>query len=244
MKGSKKKGYTFLILFLLLAITGVVYIGNESFQIKNITVKGNDMISEDEIIKRAGITQNLNIFKLDSELTKERIESHPYLEVVSIKPRYPDELIITVKEKRAAAIISHLNSYFFIDEECYIMDIANKLDDIAYPLVQGIQVRNFVMGKKLVTAEEYQVKVLSRVLESMYELGLESQISEIIMDDPDNIELILTDGIRTRIGQATEIDKKLLWLKSPDIEEVCKGLVGGILDLSTPSQPVFYPDES
>ena len=244
MKGSKTKSYMFLILLLLLAITGVVYIGTESFQVKHITVIGNERIPKEDIIKRSGITYNQNILKLNKELAKERIETEPYLEVVSIKPRYPDEVIITLKEKGAAAIIPYLNSYFFIDEECYIMEIANELHDIQYPLVQGVQVRNFVVGKKLIVAEEYQIKVLSRILESIEELELESQISEIMMDDPDNIELILTDGIRTRIGQATEIDKKLLWLKSQEIKEVCKGLVGGILDLSTPSKPVFYPDES
>ena len=64
------------------------------------------------------------------------------------------------------------------------------------------------------------------------------------MGNPDDVELILTEGIRTRIGQAIDIDKKLIWLKSDKLKEVCQGLTGGILDLSAPSKPVFYPDES
>ncbi|MFY9176459.1 MAG: FtsQ-type POTRA domain-containing protein [Caldicoprobacterales bacterium] len=244
MRDKKKKGYMFLIFILLLAVTGVFYLGTESFQIKKITVIGNEIIDEKEIIKRSGISFNQNIFKLDKEIVEERIESVPYLEVVSIRPNYPDEVVITVHERKAAAIIPYLNSYFIIDKDCYIMEIVNEIEEVLYPLVQDMEVRSFVVGKKLVAEEEYQVKVLSKILESIYQLELENQVSEIIISNPDDVQLILTDGIRTRIGQAIEMDKKLIWLKSEKLKEVCKGLTGGILDLSAPSKPVFYPDES
>jgi cell division protein FtsQ len=244
LRDKKKKGYMFLIFILLLAVTGVFYLGTESFQIKKITVIGNEIIDEKEIIKRSGISFNQNIFKLDKEIVEERIESVPYLEVVSIRPNYPDEVVITVHERKAAAIIPYLNSYFIIDKDCYIMEIVNEIEEVLYPLVQDMEVRSFVVGKKLVAEEEYQVKVLSKILESIYQLELENQVSEIIISNPDDVQLILTDGIRTRIGQAIEMDKKLIWLKSEKLKEVCKGLTGGILDLSAPSKPVFYPDES
>ncbi len=243
MKSSKTKKHTFLILLLLLALTGLVYIGIGSLEVREITIVGNERIPKEDIIKRSGISYNQNILKLNRQLIKERIEADPYIEVISITYKYPDKVAISVREKEAIAVIPYLNSFFIIDEDCFIMEIANELNDIQYPLVQGVEVRNFVIGKKLIASEEYQVKVLSRVLECIKELELQSQISEIIMEDPDDVNLILTDGIRARVGQAIEIDKKLLWLKSQDIKEVCKGLVGGILDLSAPSQPVFYTNE-
>jgi len=233
-----------IILVLFVAITGILYLGSETFQVKKITVVGNEKIEKEDIIKRSGISYNQNIFKLDKGLVKERIETTPYLEVVSITPNYPDEVVITVFERKAAAIIPYMNSYFIIDKDCNIMEITDELDDIVYPLVQDMEVRNFIVGKKLVTEEEYQVKVLSRILECIYQLELENHISEIMMGNPDDVELILTEGIRTRIGQAIDIDKKLIWLKSEKLKEVCQGLTGGILDLSAPSKPVFYPDES
>ncbi|NLN40728.1 MAG: FtsQ-type POTRA domain-containing protein [Clostridiales bacterium] len=244
LRGSKKKRYMFLILILFLATIGILYLGTESFQIKKITVVGNEKIKKEDIIKRSGISYKQNILKLDKGLVKERIETIPYLEVMSIKLSYPDEVIITVYERKTVAIIPYLNSYFIIDKDCNIVEITDELDDIGYPLVQDMEIRSFVVGKKLVTEEEYQVKVLSRILESIYQLELENQISEIMMGNPDDIELILTEGIRTRIGQAIEMDKKLIWLKSDKLKEVCQGLTGGILDLSAPSKPVFYPDES
>ena len=185
-----------------------------------------------------------NICKFNKELTKERIESDPYLEVLSIDPKYPDEIVIEVREKKPSAIIPYLNSYFIIDEKCFIMEIINEPENIEYPLVQDLEIRNFTVGGKLSTSEEYQTKVLSRVLEAMDKLELGSLVSEIMMGDPNDVEIILTDGIWVRLGQAIDMDKKMLWLKSDDIKDTITGFSGGILDLSTPSKPVFYSDEN
>ncbi|HZJ57384.1 MAG TPA: FtsQ-type POTRA domain-containing protein [Clostridia bacterium] len=244
MKNPRKKRHTFSVLLLLLAVTGIVYIGTDGFQIREITVVGNNRILEEDIVKRAGIPGNQNIFRLDKGLIKERLETEPYIEVLSIKRQYPYGVTITLREKEAAGIIPYLNSYYVIDRDCYIMEIADSLDNFQYPLIRGIQVRNFVVGKRLIASDEYQLKVLTRILESIEDLELEDQISELIVDNPEDVELILMGGMRTRVGQAIEVDKKLIWLKSQEIQEILGGVAGGILDLSAPSKPVFYSDES
>lgn len=244
MKNSKTKLHMFLILLLLLALTGMVYIGTDSFQVKEITVIGNEKIDKADIVKKSGISHEENILKLDKKLIKDRIQGDPYLEVVSIKTSYPHEVIIEVKEKQAAAIIPYLNSYFTIDKECYILEIAKDIGDIQHPLVQDVPVKSFVVGKKLVAEEQYKLNALMKILESLYSLELDSEISEIIMTDPDDIYLILTDGIQVRLGQALDTEQKLSWLESAEIKDVCRGLVGGILDITAPSRPVFYPEES
>ena len=60
------------------------------------------------------------------------------------------------------------------------MEIADSLDNCQYPLIRGVQISNFLVGKRLIASDEYQLKVLSRILESQ-DLGLEDQISEIIV---------------------------------------------------------------
>ena len=66
---QKKKGLL-LILILLLALTGMVLIGTEIFQIKEITVLGNAKISYNDIVNRSGIIYGDNIFKLDIDLVE------------------------------------------------------------------------------------------------------------------------------------------------------------------------------
>jgi len=64
---QKKKGML-LVLLLLTVITGMVLIGAEIFQIKEITILGNDKIVYNDIIKKSGIIYGDNIFKLDKKL--------------------------------------------------------------------------------------------------------------------------------------------------------------------------------
>lgn len=240
---QKKKGML-LILILLSALTGMVLIGAEIFQIKEITVLGNDKIVYNDIVNRSGIVYGDNIFKLDKELIEKRIEMDPYLDVVSIERKYPDRVIITVREREPAAIIPYLNSYFIIDKEGYILEIKSELGVIEYPIVQGILINSFVVGKRIGVNEEYQLTALQRILDSVYELELQDQISEIRMENIDDIYMVLNTGIQVRIGQALDVKKKLIWLTSEDVQKTINGVLGGVLDVSAASQPVFYPGGS
>lgn len=240
---QKKKGLL-LILILLLALTGMVLIGTEIFQIKEITVLGNAKISYNDIVNRSGIIYGDNIFKLDVDLVEKRIETDPYLDVISIVRKYPDQVVITVREREAAAIIPYLNSYFIIDKEGYILEIKSEPGLIEYPIVQGISISSFVVGKKIAVIEEYQLTALQRILDSVYELGLQDQISDIRLENVDDIYMVLNTGIQVRIGQAIDIEKKLIWLTSEEVQETLDGVLGGVLDVSAASQPVFYPGGS
>lgn len=240
---QKKKGLL-LILILLLALTGMVLIGAEIFQINEITVLGNEKIVYNDIVNRSGIVYGDNIFKLDKELVEKRIEANPYLDVISIVRKYPDQVIITVRERQAAAIIPYLNSYFIIDKEGYILEIKSEQGVIDYPIIQGITISSFVVGKKIAVNEEYQLTALQRILNAVYELELQDQISEIRMENVDDIYIMLNTGIQVRIGQAIDVEKKLIWLKSEDVQKTINGVLGGVLDVSAASQPVFYPGGS
>jgi len=241
MRAQQRKKGILLVLFLLFALTGMVLLSAEIFQIREITVLGNDKIVYNDIVKRTGIEYGDNIFKLDKELIKKRIEMDPYLEVVSINRIYPDQVVIRVKERQVAAIIPYLNSYFIIDNEGYLLEIRNQLDVIEHPMIQGISVSSFVIGKKIGTSDEYQLTVLKRLLEAIHELDLQDQVSEISLENVNDIYLVLSSGIQVRIGHAIDVEKKLIWLKSKEVQEAINGVLGGVLDVSVASHPVFYP---
>ena len=46
MRNPKKRRHAFLVLLLLLGITGIVFIGTDGFQIKEVTIVGNGKISK------------------------------------------------------------------------------------------------------------------------------------------------------------------------------------------------------
>ncbi|MFO7153538.1 MAG: FtsQ-type POTRA domain-containing protein [Caldicoprobacter oshimai] len=242
MGNGRRKGL-FLLLFLLAVLVAMAYIGTEVFQVKKITVIGNQNIKEADIIRIAGIPLGQNIFKIDREQIRERIESNPLLKVLSIDFKYPNEIVINVEERKSVAAIPYLGSYVVIDVEGYVMEIHDNLEDMPYPLVQGLGLRGCTVGKPLSVADSYQMKALSRVLDEVYKQQLEEDISEIIIDDPDDIYIVSRNGTVIRLGQAIEVDKKLKWLRTPNFRQIDSAGVNGILDVSISNQAVFKPLE-
>ncbi|MBM7583303.1 cell division protein FtsQ [Caldicoprobacter guelmensis] len=242
MGNGRKKGL-FLLLFLLVVLVVMVYIGTEVFQVKKVTVTGNQNIKDDDIIRIAGIPAGQNIFKIDRKQIKENVESNPLLKVLNIYFKYPDEVIINVEERKPVAAIPYLGSYVVIDIEGHVMEIRSDLEDMPYPLVQGLSLRGCTIGKPLSVADWYQMKALSRVLEEIYRQHLEGDISEVIVDNPNDIYLVSRNGTLIRLGQAIEVDKKLKWLKTPNFHQIDSTGASGILDVSISNQAIFKPLE-
>ncbi len=240
MKNSRKSGLL-LLLFLLASFVGVVYIGTEMFQVKTIAVIGNQQIGYDEIEKMSGVYIGQNIFKVDRAAVEERIESNPYIDVLSVDFNYPDEVIINVKERTPAAVIPYLGSFVVINDEGYVLEICGDMNDIAYPLVQGLTIKGCSKGKVIAVVDSYQIKALRNLLMEIYRQELQDTISEILMDDPYDIYMISRKGTTIRLGQAAELKDKLKWLRTPNFEQIDNSNINGLLDISVASQAIFKP---
>ena len=240
MRNSRKKGLI-LLLFLLASLVGLVYIGTELFQVKRIVVTGNKKTGYDEIVRMSGLYIGQNIFKIDRTIIEERIELNPYLDVLSVYFKYPDEVVVNVKERTPTAVIPYLGSYVVINDEGYVLEIHGDLDNISYPLIQGLTIKGCSKGKVVSVVDPYQIKALRHVLEETYRQELQDIISEILMDDPDDIYIISRNGTTIRLGQAVELKDKLKWLRTPNFQQIDNSSIKGTLDISVASQAIFKP---
>ena len=203
MKNSRRFGLL-LFLFILALLVGVVYIGTEMFQVKTIVVTGNQQTGYEEIVKMSGVSIGQNIFKIDRTVIEERIEINPYLDVLSVNFKYPDEIIINVKERTPAAVVPYLGSYVVINDEGYVLEISTDSNNIGYPLVQGLSIKGCSKGKIVAVVDTYQVKALRNLLMEIYKQDLQVIISEILMDDPDDIYMI-SEGYYYTFGTGSRV---------------------------------------
>ena len=89
--------------------------------------------------------------------------------------------------------------------------------------------------------DPYQIKALRHVLEEPYRQELQDIISEILMDDPDDIYIISRNGTTIRLGQAVELKDKLKWLRTPNFQQIDNSSIKSTLDISVASQAIFKP---
>jgi len=111
----------FLILFLVTAlvfiILGTVVVYN-IFTVKSIIVKNNFNVNEDEIIKYLDIDieDNRFIWSYDTALLEEKLLSFDYFHKYSVEKKYPDTLVIEIKNRDPiATIVDDKGVVSFID---------------------------------------------------------------------------------------------------------------------------------
>jgi cell division protein FtsQ len=98
-----------IVLFGLLFLVGIVYLGYltaiDLMRLRQVEVYGNRVISEEEILAKAGLKQGIPILKVDGETIRQRLLSMGWFEDVSIRKEPPWRLLIRVKEKSPVAIV-------------------------------------------------------------------------------------------------------------------------------------------
>ena len=119
-----KKKFFWLALLFFIILSGLTYlfIFSSVFQVKNITILGNEKTSAEEI--RIIISNNTkNIFLADLEkIDIMLLEKYPQIANVSIKRNLPNALLVEIEERKPVAVIFKNEEYFFIDKEAVIFE--------------------------------------------------------------------------------------------------------------------------
>ena len=213
MKSRGTRIGAILILLLLTATTAVVILGTDIFNIKKISIIGSQHIERNVIISISGISYGDSIFKVNRRQVRENIESRdPYPIVKDVVLRLPDEVEIYIEERTPVAYIPFLSSYLLIDENAFIMDLI-KQDESSdqYFKIEGLREFNFKKGTQfeLIESEKIKQVVLNELLDSIYKRRVQHMISEISLENVDNIKLLTRQGVLLELGQAVQLEKKL-----------------------------------
>ncbi len=243
-KPHRQGGYGllwFLLLLLLLAFT--VVIGMGVFRVSKITVSGNDTVDSKEIVSHSGIREGQNIFQVSLSQAKRSIENDPMLEVKSIKRVLPDRISIVVRQRTPHGAVQYLGVYAIIDEYGYVLDQPSELPAGQYPLITGFDLNPPVNGKKLQGVDEDKLSVLTALLTALEKGGATGDITDINLQDTQDIRLLTSEGLAIVLGKATDLEEKVRWiaLSLPELRE--KGYTSGTLYITGTGDPV-YSEES
>ncbi len=116
-KKRKKRKLRVGRLFLLLLIIGAISFACFKFidiPIRSIIIKGNNVLTDNEIIKQAGLEDYPSYFSVLSIVVKNKLKKNPYIEEVKVSKGILN-VKITVKEKKVLYIKSDTNEKVTID---------------------------------------------------------------------------------------------------------------------------------
>lgn len=234
-----------LLIVAVLAAAGFLVYGTV-FRVKSITVQGNGIISTEDVIRLAGLSEGMSTLTLDHDAIERGIESNRYLSFVCVDVQLPDQVVIQVRERTPAAVIKYCGIIYIADSRGMVLEESFDTS-VNYPgliSVNGMEIRQCEVGKQLILASTKQLDVYMSVLLELKVMGATDQVKELNLSDMDNLFLVSTDGYAVRLGESSSIHAKLraMLLTLDKLREDGYGV--GTVDVSTPVNPTYIPEAS
>ncbi len=230
--------YTLLVLFIFVAI--IATMTSPLFNIKKITIEGNEKITSDEIISLSQINIEENTYKLNMKKVKERILENPYIKSVEIKRKLPSDILISVEERKTTFMIEYGSSYVYINNQGYILEVSSEKLEV--PIIQGAEtnVEDFVPGNRMCREDLEKMSTVIKIMEIATSNEISSLVTRIDIQSKQNYKLVFEKDQKVAyIGDETDLNTKILSIKS--ILERESGIQGEIfvnMDLKN-NNPIF-----
>lgn len=234
---KKEKKISFLrrlILFLLkvflifgIMIALVIYI--PIFKVSEADITGLFYLEKDALDTQLEDLKGENIVFLNKQKYKETFLANSYVKEVEIKRKYPNKLLVTIKERAPVALLVTSDGFIQISEDSIFLDIRQSPGSYDLPLVTGIELYAIPgVGKKIENlALEEALKIISGSNRILMD-----KIAEINIEN-DRIIAYTRNGIIVLLGGAEDIDNKL---------KILEGIMEDIVDVTISVSEIEHID--
>jgi hypothetical protein len=248
-----------LLVSFIAALTLLLVSLSPIFSVSAIEVHGNQYYSDDQIIGKSGLRVGQNGFSalLGGDVLKslafrsasaERgiAQACPYVKAVRVQYELPRLIRISVEERSKSVVAPYFDSGLLIDEEGYVVDIVKNVGDSGLPVVNGLSLEKYELGKKLPVKDEAGIDAVLALVSALRQADRDSgdvlawEIKSIDVSDLKNIRLFLKSGLAANLGDGDDIYYRVSALK----EIVFSGLepgAAGLVDFSGGARPVYTP---
>lgn len=171
-----------LVVLLTLGIikTNRFFLTKPVFEVKNITISGASEKLEKSFspLKDELIGENIN--DIDLLEIEKRISEDVRVNKVSVKRSNLSEIVITVEEKEPEYYLQYKKKIYLLDKDGKIYGYLNDLKTKDFPF--------------LVVKSEEEIEIILSVLDKIEATDFKDVISQIYIDEPSCIKIILYDG--------------------------------------------------
>ena len=240
---AKRLAMLFLLAVAVLSV-GVVLVLSVFFKINTITIKGDKVYSNKEIIQNCGISVGDNLFRISEKTLNEKLpEVLPYVENVTLERKLPDTLIVNISATREIAALPNGTGFALIDYRGKVLDKNASMLREGVAMVSGVTPKDLTEGKTIVLKNQKLtddfITLLGAIKESKMNL-----LTEIKVSKSGGFQLNYDDRIRIELGGVENIVVKLQRAKAAiEKENQINAYAEGTLDLKTEPYAYFSPGE-
>ena len=208
------------------------------FLIRNVQVVGAGDMPEADVVRLSGIPLGGRLNAVDQSALRAKLESTGRLAFVSAERKYPDTIVLTVRQRSRDAITLQAGKLLVLDSDGYVVSVGDVAPEDGVPYVMGLKSSTYRLGKQI-DAPESRLNAMKAVLEALKAHNALGYVSEINLEHLSDIELIARKGIVVSLGDADNMNNKIIWMVGALQDLESRGETLGRLDVSSGSKADF-----
>lgn len=242
MRISAKRARPLLLGSCLLAVLTIaaVLLWRDVFVVRKVIIEGSLSVTDEEIIRTAQIDVGGSIHTVEQEKLKLNLESSGRFALDGVEIRYPSTLILHVRERTRDAMVLNGGKILVLDSDGYVIEVCSAVPENCGVYVTGLEGTSYRVGGRI-SAPEEKLAAMKAAVEAIRIQGAAMYVSELNVDDPLNLWITTRTGIRVELGDAQNMDGKILWLRSAVADLESRGEVKGTLDVSSGTKADYQP---
>lgn len=215
------------ILLSALIASFIYFMSSPLFNLASIEVVNNEKISTDTIKSLSELKIGENIYNFSSKKVEQNIKQNAYIEKAEISRKLPNKVILTVKERQVTYQLEYANSYAYINNQGYILEISEQKEEV--PIITGYttEQNEIEAGNRLNSEDLEKLETVLKIMKSATLNDVDKLITKIDIKNKQKYILILeNENKMAYIGDASNLSNRMLYLKA--IIEDTRGLKGEI----------------
>lgn len=230
-----RKGLIFFLILVAIIAIIVVLMNLNICKISNIEVIDNERVTKEQIEELANFNQYNNLFSINTIKAQDDIKKNAYIEDVKVSRKFPNTVKITVKERVPKYMLQVADSYVYINNQGYMLEVSVEKLDI--PIIVGFKtdLSNAKAGNRLEVEDLKKMETIIKIVETARANDIVDSITKIDVSNDKNYTLILESEQKTvYLGDCSDLNTKMLYLSG--ILSQTKNIAGEIflnMDLNT-----------
>lgn len=195
---ARKLLYTALALAIIAVLYVVLVFFSPLLATQKITVRGASLLETTQVEQKLEPLRGVPLTRIDEKKVRELIGQDNVIRSVQVESRPPHELVVTLKERTAVAVVKQGDTYHTVDSDGVSLLESATQPDTSVPLVR-------FSGDDPQTSAEF--RTISTALSAMPS-ELLAQIKEAGATSTSSITLTLRDNTTVQWGTAEESELK------------------------------------
>ncbi|WP_019554729.1 cell division protein FtsQ/DivIB [Propionispira raffinosivorans] len=204
-KKTISKQFFLLVFILLIFFIGMIsLLCSPVFSVNRVQVSGNTYMSQDEVIRIAGLPDRVNIFRLTTREIQTKLCKDLRIEQAVVQRSFPSTIKIQIIERKPIASVACEYGFLEIDKKGMVLAVHKTITDMQVPIITGVVLHNLYIGDSVLDA------TCLKVLEYLAQLDETSvnQISEVHIAAPDQIVAYTRNSVQIRLGSTDRLSEK------------------------------------